>query len=56
MLTMIPPYALYGLDAIPADVIVERDSARVIERHTRRALREVKQEPSWFVLAGLQPA
>ena len=54
MLTMIPPYNLYGLDAIPADVIVDGDRVRVIERHTRRTLHEVKREPTNCAPAGVQ--
>jgi hypothetical protein len=41
----IPTYALYGLDAIPAEVIVERDRVRVVERQSHRTLHEVKRGP-----------
>ena len=54
MLTMIPTYALYGLDAIAADVIVQGDGVRVVERGTGRTLVGVKQEPVGCVPAGVQ--
>ena len=34
----IPTYVLYGLDAIPADVIADTDCVRVVERGTGRVL------------------
>ena len=44
MCKTIPTFYLYGLDAIPAHVIVEGDRVRVAERRTGRTLVEVKQE------------
>ena len=44
MCQTIPTYSFYGLDAIPADVIVQRDGVRVVERGTRRTLVDVKQK------------
>jgi hypothetical protein len=38
MYATIPTYALYGLDAIPADVLVEPGGVRVVERGTGRVL------------------
>jgi hypothetical protein len=40
MCQTIPTYYLYGLDAIAADVIVQRDGVRVVERRTGRTLVE----------------
>ena len=50
----IPRYALSGLDAVLADVIVEGDMVRVVERKSGRTLSEVKQEPSSSTLASVQ--
>jgi hypothetical protein len=47
-------YFLRGLDAIPAEVLVDRDRVRVVERQTRRTLHEVKREPSSSAPAGVQ--
>jgi hypothetical protein len=46
MCQTIATYYVYGLDAIPADVTVQRDGVRVVERRTGRTLVDVKQEPS----------
>jgi hypothetical protein len=54
MCQTIPTYYLYGLDAIPAHVIVEGDRVRVAERGTGRTLVEVKQEPVGCVPASVQ--
>jgi hypothetical protein len=50
----ISTYSLYGLDAIPADVIVQGDGVRAVERGTRRTLADVKQEPGRRTLASVQ--
>jgi hypothetical protein len=54
MLTMIPTYALYGLDAIPTEVIVGENRVRVVEPKSSRTLCELKQEPSSSTPAGVQ--
>jgi hypothetical protein len=54
MCQTIPTYYWYGLDAIPAYVIVEGDRVRVAERGTGRTLVEVKQEPVGCAPAGVQ--
>jgi hypothetical protein len=54
MCQTIATYYLYGLDAIPADVIVEGDGVRVVERKSRRLLQKVKQEPSSSTPSGVQ--
>jgi hypothetical protein len=41
----IPSYALYGLDAIPADVIMEGDRLRMVGRGSGQTLVDVKREP-----------
>jgi hypothetical protein len=51
---MAQPIHTYGLDAIPAEVIVERGRVRVVERQTRRTLHEVKGEPSSCAPASVQ--
>ena len=50
----IPTYALYGLDAIPAEIIVERERVRVVERQSHRTLHEVKREPIVRTPASVQ--
>jgi hypothetical protein len=55
MCQTIPTYYVYGLDAIPADVIVQGDGVRVVERGTRRTLVDVKQERGRRTPAGAQP-
>ena len=55
MCKTIPAYSLYGLDAIAADVIVQGDGVRVVERKSGRTLCEVKQEPNSSAPAGVQP-
>jgi hypothetical protein len=55
MCQTIPTYFVYGLDAIPADVTVQRDGVRVVERGTGRTLVDVKQEPGRSTPAGVQP-
>src|SRR5262249_3041616 len=55
MCKTIPTYYLYGLDAISADVIVQRDGVRVEERRTGRTLVEVKPESDTRKQAGVQP-
>jgi hypothetical protein len=52
MCKTIPTFYLYGLDAIPAHVIVEGDRVRVAERGTGRTLVEVKREPDSSTPAG----
>ena len=54
MCQTIPSYYLYGLDAIPADVIVQGDVVRVVERGTGRTLVDVKQESDTRKQAGVQ--
>ena len=54
MFKTIPTYSLYGLDAIPADVIVQRDGVRVVERGTGRTFFDVKQESDTRKQAGVQ--
>jgi magnesium chelatase family protein len=54
MCKTIPTYYVYGLHAIPADVIVRRDGVRVVERGTGRTLVYVKQEPVGCAPAGVQ--
>ena len=54
MCQTIPTYCLYGLEAIPAHVIVEGDRVRVAERGTERTLVEVKQESDTRKQAGVQ--
>jgi hypothetical protein len=49
-----PSYSLYGLEAIPADVIVEGDGVRVVERGSGRTIADVKQEPGRRTPAGVQ--
>ena len=44
MFKTIPTYYLYGLDAIPADAIVQRDGVRVVGRKSGRTLVDVKRE------------
>jgi hypothetical protein len=51
----IPTDSLYGLDAIPADVIVQRDGVRVVGRKSGRTLVDVKREPGRCTPAGVQP-
>jgi hypothetical protein len=55
MCKTIPTFYLHGLDAIPADVIVEGDTVRVTERGTSRALHGVKQGSRNCMLAGWPP-
>ena len=55
MCQTIPTYYLYGLDAISADVIVQGDGVRVVERRTGRTLVAVKQESDSREQAGVQP-
>jgi hypothetical protein len=55
MCKTIATYCLYGLDAIPADVIVEGDGVRVVERRSGRTLVDVKQESDTRKRAGVQP-
>jgi hypothetical protein len=55
MCQTIATYYVYGLDAIPADVTVQRDGVRVVERKSGQTLREVKQEPNSSAPAGVQP-
>jgi hypothetical protein len=50
----IPTYSLYGLEAIPADVIVAGDGVRVVERGTRRTLVDIKRGPGRRTLASVQ--
>ena len=50
----IPTYSLYGLEAIPADVIVQGDGVRVVERGTGRTLADVKQESGRRTPASVQ--
>jgi hypothetical protein len=45
----IPTYCLYGIEAIPADVIVEGDDVRVMERGSGR----VVATPKACMLGGL---
>ena len=47
-------YYLYGLDAISADVIVQGDGVRVVERGTGRTLVGVKQERGRRTPASVQ--
>jgi len=54
MCETIPTYYVYGLDAIPADVIVQGDGVRVVERGTGRTLVDVKQESDTRKQAGVQ--
>ena len=54
MCKTIPTFYLYGLDAIPADVIVQGDVVRVVERGTGRTLVDVKQESDTRKQAGVQ--
>lgn len=54
MQATIPTYSLYGMDAVPADVTVGGNSVVVIERHTRRSLREVRWGPDSCRLASVQ--
>ena len=54
MCKTIPTYYLYGLDAIAADVIVQGDGVRAVERKSGRTVCEVKQEPSSSTPAGVQ--
>jgi hypothetical protein len=54
MCKTIPTYYVYGLDAISADVIVQGDGVRVVERGIGRTLVDVKQEPSSSTPAGVQ--
>src|SRR6516162_7300901 len=54
MFKTIPTFYLYGLDAIPAHVIVEGDRVRVAERGTGRTLVVVKQESDTRKQAGVQ--
>ena len=54
MCKTIPTFYLYGLDAIPAHVIVEGDRVRVAERGTGRTLVVVKQESDTRKQAGVQ--
>ena len=51
MCQTIATYYVYGLDAISADVILQGDGVRVVERGTGRTLVDVKQEPSSSTLA-----
>jgi hypothetical protein len=54
MCKTIPTYYVYGLDAIAADVIVQGDGVRVVERKSGRTLCEVKQESDTRKRAGVQ--
>jgi hypothetical protein len=54
MCQTIPTYSLYGLDAISADVIMQGDRVRVVERGTGRTLVDVKQESDTRKQAGVQ--
>ena len=54
MCQTIPTYCLYGLDAIPAHVIVEGNRVRVADRGTGRTLVEVKHESDTRKQAGVQ--
>ena len=54
MCKTIPTYYLYGLDAIPADVIVQGDGGRVVERGSGRTLVEVRRESDTRKQAGVQ--
>ena len=50
----IPTYYLYGLDAIPADMFVDRDGVRVVERESGRTILDVKRSPDSCMQAGVQ--
>jgi hypothetical protein len=50
----IPTYALYGIEAIPADVVVEPGGVRVVERGTGRTLFGVKRESRSCTRSGVQ--
>jgi hypothetical protein len=50
----LPTDSLDGLDAIPADVIVEVDGGRVVERKTGRMLLDVKRTLDSRMPAGVQ--
>jgi hypothetical protein len=50
----IPTYALRGINAVPADVIVEGEMVCVAERKTGRTLLGVKRGPSSNAPAGVQ--
>jgi hypothetical protein len=54
MCKTVPTYFLFGLDAISADVIVQGDGVRVVERGTGRTLVDVKQESDARKQAGVQ--
>ena len=54
MCQTIATYYVYGLDAIPADVIVQRDRVRMVERGSGRTLVDVKQESDTRKQAGVQ--
>ena len=54
MCKTIPTYYLYGLEAIPAEVIGQGDGVRVVERGIGRTLRYVKQESDSCIQAGVQ--
>jgi hypothetical protein len=54
MCKAIPTYYVYGLDAISADVIVEGDGVRAVERGSGRTLVDVKQESDTRKQAGVQ--
>jgi hypothetical protein len=51
---LILTYALYGLDAVPADVIVQGDRVRVVERESGRTLIDVKRASDSCKQAGVQ--
>jgi hypothetical protein len=54
MCKTIATYSLYGLDAVSADLIVEGDGVRVVERGSGRTLVDVKQESGRRTPAGVQ--
>ena len=54
MIAPVPTYALYGLAAIPADVIVEGDTARVVERKSGRTLLDVKVSAASYKQSRVQ--
>src|SRR5262249_2832991 len=49
----IPTYRLYGIEAIPADVVVGANDVRDVEPGSGRALLDVKRTPDSYMQAGV---
>jgi len=54
MHTALSSYALIGIEAVPADVVVDGDQARVVETETGRTLRSFRLETTGSVASVIE--